>query len=61
MPIAFAIVEGKTSDASAVARNNGALSPPRAFYMFCIKHIKSNFLRKFKAPYLQKLIINIGN
>ncbi|RYQ85831.1 hypothetical protein Ahy_B10g105454 [Arachis hypogaea] len=60
MPIAFAIVEGETSDASAVARSNGAWSPPRAFHMFCIRHIESNFLRKFKAPYLQKLIVNIG-
>ncbi|RYR53905.1 hypothetical protein Ahy_A06g029151 [Arachis hypogaea] len=24
------------------------------------KHIESNFLKKFKAPYLQKLIVNIG-
>ncbi|XP_057734719.1 uncharacterized protein LOC130950210 [Arachis stenosperma] len=89
VPIAFAIVEGETSDAwhfflsnlrqhvvrrdgvglisdrhdsirSAIDRSNGAWSPPRAFHMFCIRHIKSNFLRKFKAPYLQKLIVNIG-
>nr|XP_025628428.1 uncharacterized protein LOC112721592 [Arachis hypogaea] len=89
VPIAFAIVEGETSDAwhfflsnlrqhvvtrdgvglisdrhksinAAVARNNGAWSPPRAFHMFCIRHIESNFLRKFKAPYLQKLVVNIG-
>ncbi|RYR35014.1 hypothetical protein Ahy_A10g050105 [Arachis hypogaea] len=45
---------------SAIERSNGAWSPPRAFHMFCIRHIESNFLRKFKAPYLQKLIINIG-
>ncbi|RYR56763.1 hypothetical protein Ahy_A05g022453 [Arachis hypogaea] len=85
VPIAFAIVEGETSDAwyfflsnlrqhvvtrdgvglisdrhdsirSAIERSNGAWSPPRAFHMFCIRHIESNFLRKFKAPYLQKLI-----
>ncbi|RYR76287.1 hypothetical protein Ahy_A01g000895 [Arachis hypogaea] len=90
VPIAFAIVEGKTSDAwhffltnlrqhvvtpdgvglisdqhesinAAVAHSNGAWSPPRAFHMFYIKHIESNFLRKFKAPYLQKLVVNIGN
>ncbi|XP_015935093.1 uncharacterized protein LOC107461142 [Arachis duranensis] len=89
VPIAFAIVEGETSDAwhfflsnlrqhvvtrdgvglisdrhesinAAVERSNGAWSPPRAFHMFCIRHIESNFLRKFKAPYLQKLVINIG-
>nr|XP_025607949.1 uncharacterized protein LOC112701404 [Arachis hypogaea] len=89
VPIAFAIVEGETSDAwhfflsnlrqhvvtrdgvglisdrhesinATVARSNGAWSPPRAFHMFCIRHIKSNFLRKFKAPYLQKLVVNIG-
>ncbi|RYR50056.1 hypothetical protein Ahy_A07g036604 [Arachis hypogaea] len=82
--IAFAIVEGETSDAwhffshvvtrdgvglisdrhesinSGIIRSNGAWSPPRAFHMFCIRHIESNFLRKFKAPYLQKLIVNIG-
>nr|XP_029148359.1 uncharacterized protein LOC114925231 [Arachis hypogaea] len=89
VPIAFAIVEGETSDAwhfflsnlrqhvvtrdgvglisdrhesinAAVARSNGAWSPPREFHMFCIRHIESNFLRKFKAPYLQKLVVNIG-
>ncbi|XP_015971045.1 uncharacterized protein LOC107494518 [Arachis duranensis] len=89
VPIAFAIVEGDTSEAwhfflinlrqhvmtcngvglisdrqdsirSAIARSNGAWSPPRAFHMFCIRHIESNFLRKFKASYLQKLIVNIG-
>ncbi|XP_025634048.1 uncharacterized protein [Arachis hypogaea] len=89
VPIAFAIVEGETSDAwhfflsnlrqhvvtrdgvglisdhhesinAAVKRSNGAWSPPRAFHMFCIRHIESNFLRKFKAPYLQKLVVNIG-
>ncbi|XP_072060829.1 uncharacterized protein [Arachis hypogaea] len=88
VPIAFAIVEGETSDAwhfflsnlrqhvvtrdgvglisdrhesinAAVERSNGAWSPPRAFHMFCIRHIESNFLRKFKAPYLQKLVVNI--
>ncbi|XP_016172099.1 uncharacterized protein LOC107614399 [Arachis ipaensis] len=89
VPIAFAIVEGETSDAwhfflsnlrqhvvtrngvglisdrhesinTAVARSNGAWSSPRVFHMFCIRHIESNFLRKFKAPYLQKLVVNIG-
>ncbi|XP_072066962.1 uncharacterized protein [Arachis hypogaea] len=88
VPIAFAIVEGETSDAwhfflsnlrqhvtrdsvgqisdrhefinAAVARSNGAWSPPRAFHMFCIRHIESNFLRKFKVPYLQKLVVNTG-
>ncbi|XP_072059669.1 uncharacterized protein [Arachis hypogaea] len=89
VPIAFAVVEGETSDAwhfflsnlrqhvvtrdgiglisdrhesinAAVERSNGAWSPPRTFHMFCIRHIESNFLRKFKAPYLQKLVVNIG-
>ncbi|XP_057734055.1 uncharacterized protein LOC130949318 [Arachis stenosperma] len=89
VPIAFAIVEGETSDVwhfflsnlrqhvvtrdgvglisdrhesinAAVARSNGAWSPPIAFHMFCIRHIESNFLRKFKVPYLQKLVVNIG-
>ncbi|XP_020967507.1 uncharacterized protein LOC110266819 [Arachis ipaensis] len=89
VPIAFAIVEGETSDAwhfflsnlrqhvvtrdgvglisdrhesinAVVERSNSAWSPPRAFHMFCIRHIESNFLRKFKAPYLQKLVVNIG-
>ncbi|XP_016195870.1 uncharacterized protein LOC107636914 [Arachis ipaensis] len=89
VPIAFAIVEGETSEAwhffpsnlrhhvvtrdgvglisdrydsirSAIARSNGAWSPLKTFHIFCIRHIESNFLRKFKAPYLQKLIVNIG-
>ncbi|RYR53885.1 hypothetical protein Ahy_A06g029129 [Arachis hypogaea] len=89
VPIAFAIVEGETSDArhfflsnlrqhvvtrdsvglisdqhesinASVARSNGAWSPSRAFHMFCIRHIESNFLKKFKARYLQKLVVNIG-
>ncbi|XP_057740424.1 uncharacterized protein LOC130957597 [Arachis stenosperma] len=88
-PIAFAIMEGETSDAwhfflsnlrqhvvtrdgvglisdrhesinTVVACSNGAWSPPRAFHMFYIRHIESNFLRKFKAPYLQKFVVNIG-
>ncbi|XP_057747747.1 uncharacterized protein LOC130966944 [Arachis stenosperma] len=90
VPIAFAIVEGETSEAwhfflsnlrqhvvtrdgvslisdrhesinAAVKRSNRAWSPPRAFHMFCIRHIESNFLRKFKAPHLHKLVVNIGN
>ncbi|QHO23417.1 uncharacterized protein DS421_12g363350 [Arachis hypogaea] len=89
VPIAFAIVEGETSEAwhfflsnlrqhvvtrdgvglisdrhesinAAVERSNRAWSPPRAFHTFCIRHIESNFLRKFKAPHLQKLVVNIG-
>ncbi|RYR68782.1 hypothetical protein Ahy_A03g015252 [Arachis hypogaea] len=51
VPIAFAIVE---------ARSNGAWSPPRAWHMFYIRHIGSNFLRRFKAPYLHKLVVNTG-
>ncbi|XP_072087366.1 uncharacterized protein [Arachis hypogaea] len=83
VPIAFAIVEGETSDAwhfflsnlrqhvvirdgvglisdrhesinAVVERSNGAWSPPRAFHMFCIRHIESNFLRKFKAPIFEE-------
>ncbi|XP_057739988.1 uncharacterized protein LOC130957117 [Arachis stenosperma] len=89
VPIAFAIVNGKTADAweffltnlrryvvtidgvdiisdrhtfidTAVGRSNGAWSPPRAWRMYCIRHIGSNFLRRFKAPYLHKLVINTG-
>ncbi|XP_025611641.1 uncharacterized protein [Arachis hypogaea] len=89
VPLAFAVVEGETSDAwhfflthlrthvvtrdgiglisdrhdsitSAIARSNGSWEPPRAIRMFCVRHIASNFLRNFKAPYLQKLIVNMG-
>ncbi|XP_057739684.1 uncharacterized protein LOC130956688 [Arachis stenosperma] len=89
VPIAFALVEGETSDAwffflrhlrthvvtkdgvglisdrhesirSTVSRCDGAWEPPRARHMFCIRHIASNFLRKFKAPFMQKLVVNIG-
>nr|XP_025607674.1 uncharacterized protein LOC112701090 [Arachis hypogaea] len=45
---------------AAIARSNGAWSPPRAWHMYCIRHIGSNFLRRFKAPYLHKLVVNTG-
>ncbi|RYQ87903.1 hypothetical protein Ahy_B09g095438 isoform F [Arachis hypogaea] len=72
VPIAFAIVEvtrdgvGLISNQhdsikSAIARSNGAWEPPRAFHMFCIRHIASNFLRRFKVPSLQKLVVKIGS
>ncbi|RYR56365.1 hypothetical protein Ahy_A05g022081 [Arachis hypogaea] len=89
VPIAFALVEGETSDAwffflrhlrtrvvtkdgvglifdrhesirSAVSRCDGAWEPPRAKHMFCIRYIASNFSRKFKASFMQKLVVNIG-
>ncbi|RYR03168.1 hypothetical protein Ahy_B06g082006 [Arachis hypogaea] len=43
------------SISSAVSHCNGAWEPLRAMDMFCIRHIASNFLRKFKAPFLQNL------
>ncbi|XP_025679552.1 uncharacterized protein [Arachis hypogaea] len=46
---------------AAIARSNSAWSSPRAWHMFCIRHIGSNFLRRFKAPYLHKLVVNICN
>ncbi|XP_057760166.1 uncharacterized protein LOC130980512 [Arachis stenosperma] len=45
-----------TSIDAAIARSNGAWSPPRAWHMYYIRHIGSNFLRRFKAPYLHKLV-----
>ncbi|XP_016195801.1 uncharacterized protein LOC107636840 [Arachis ipaensis] len=54
------ILDRHESINAAVERSHGAWSPPRAFHMFCIRHIESNFLMKFKAPYLQKLVVNIG-
>ncbi|XP_016206790.1 uncharacterized protein LOC107647191 [Arachis ipaensis] len=44
----------------AVNRSGGDWQPPRAWWMFCIRHIGSNFLRAFKVPHLQKLVVNIG-
>ncbi|XP_057744810.1 uncharacterized protein LOC130962640 [Arachis stenosperma] len=46
-----------TSIDAAIARSNGAWSPPRAWHMYCIRHIRSNFLRRFKAPYLHKIVV----
>ncbi|XP_025651924.1 uncharacterized protein [Arachis hypogaea] len=45
---------------AAVNRSGGDWQPPRAWWMFCIRHIDSNFLRAFKVPHLQKLVVNIG-
>ncbi|RYR04348.1 hypothetical protein Ahy_B06g084043 [Arachis hypogaea] len=44
---------------SIIARSNRAWDLPRAIHMHCIRHITSNFLRKFKTLYLQKLMVNI--
>ncbi|RYR10935.1 hypothetical protein Ahy_B05g079419 isoform A [Arachis hypogaea] len=41
---------------AAIARSNGAWSPPRVWHMFCIRYIESNSLRMFKALYLHKLM-----
>ncbi|XP_052118897.1 uncharacterized protein LOC107492580 [Arachis duranensis] len=54
------ISDHHTSIDAAIARSNGAWSPPRVWHMYCIRHIESNFLRRFKAPYLHKLVVNTG-
>ncbi|RYR74347.1 hypothetical protein Ahy_A02g009021 [Arachis hypogaea] len=50
------IYDRHTSIDATIARSKGAWSPPRAWHMYCIRHIRSNFLRRFKAPYLHKLV-----
>ncbi|XP_015934905.1 uncharacterized protein LOC107460990 [Arachis duranensis] len=45
---------------AVVNRSGSNWQPPRAWWMFCIRHIDSNFLRVFKVPHLQKLVVNIG-
>ncbi|XP_057723572.1 uncharacterized protein LOC130939487 [Arachis stenosperma] len=54
------ISDRHTSIDAAIARSNGAWSPARAWHMYCIRHIGSNFLRRFKTPYLHKLVVNTG-
>ena len=45
---------------AAIRRSNGQWEPPRAFHMYCVRHIVANFLRRFKAPYLHKLVVHMG-
>ncbi|XP_057756261.1 uncharacterized protein LOC130975487 [Arachis stenosperma] len=45
---------------AAINRSGGDWKPLRAWWMFCIRHIGRNFLREFKVPHLQKLVVNIG-
>ncbi|XP_015953369.1 uncharacterized protein LOC107477815 [Arachis duranensis] len=52
------ISDRHTSIDAAIARSNGAWPLPRVWHMYCIRHIGSNFLRRFKAPYLHKLVVN---
>ncbi|XP_016192877.1 uncharacterized protein LOC107633789 [Arachis ipaensis] len=54
------ILDRHESIRAAVNRSGGDWQPPRAWWMFCIRHIGSNFLRAFKVPHLQKLVVNIG-
>ncbi|XP_027362586.1 uncharacterized protein LOC113870188 [Abrus precatorius] len=42
---------------TAIRRSNRQWEPPKAFHMYCIRHIAANFLRIFKTPYLHKLIV----
>ncbi|RYR73048.1 hypothetical protein Ahy_A02g007325 [Arachis hypogaea] len=56
----YANTDRHTSIDAAIARSNGAWSPPRAWHMYCTRHIGSNFLRRFKAPYLHKIVVNTG-
>ncbi|RYR73291.1 hypothetical protein Ahy_A02g007649 isoform A [Arachis hypogaea] len=59
VPIAFALVRHESIRAT-VNHSGGDWQPPRAWWMFRIRHIGSNFLRAFKVPHLQKLVVNIG-
>ncbi|MED6108164.1 hypothetical protein PIB30_020937 [Stylosanthes scabra] len=34
--------------------------PPKAYHLFCIRHIASNFLRRFKTPHLHHLFVSMG-
>nr|XP_025627852.1 uncharacterized protein LOC112720974 [Arachis hypogaea] len=52
------ISDHHTSIDAAIAHSNGAWSPLRAWHMYCIRHIGSNLLRRFKTPYLHKLVVN---
>ncbi|XP_057723442.1 uncharacterized protein LOC130939349 [Arachis stenosperma] len=45
---------------AAVNHSGGDWQPQKAWWMFCIRHIGSNFLRAFKVPHLQKFVVNIG-
>ncbi|RYR73297.1 hypothetical protein Ahy_A02g007649 isoform I [Arachis hypogaea] len=50
VPIAFALVE--------VNHSGGDWQPPRAWWMFRIRHIGSNFLRAFKSRMMEEYNIN---
>ncbi|MED6116242.1 hypothetical protein PIB30_098252 [Stylosanthes scabra] len=45
---------------AAIHRSNGAWNSSRAYHMFYIRHIASNFLRRFKAPHLHHLVVSMG-
>ena len=46
---------------AAIRQSQGQWEPPRAFHLYCIRHIAANFLRRFKKPYLHRLVVSIGN
>ncbi|RYR73286.1 hypothetical protein Ahy_A02g007649 isoform B [Arachis hypogaea] len=56
----FWISDRHESIRATVNHSGGDWQPPRAWWMFRIRHIGSNFLRAFKVPHLQKLVVNIG-
>ncbi|RYR48601.1 hypothetical protein Ahy_A07g034642 isoform A [Arachis hypogaea] len=47
-------------ETAAVNHSKGDWQPPKSWWMFCIRHIGSNFLRALKVLHLQKFVVNIG-
>ncbi|XP_027362818.1 uncharacterized protein LOC113870426 [Abrus precatorius] len=45
---------------AAIRRSTRQWEPPKAFDIYCIRHIAANFLRRFKTPYLHKLVVRMG-
>ena len=46
---------------ATIRRSNSWWELPKAFHMYCIRHITANFLQRFKVPYLHKLVVSVGN
>nr|KYP32324.1 hypothetical protein KK1_047026 [Cajanus cajan] len=63
IPIAFAVVEGETSDEairSAYSRNGSGWTENNSVHVYCTRHIAQNFMRRFKNAALKKDVVNIG-
>ncbi|XP_016200474.1 uncharacterized protein LOC107641498 [Arachis ipaensis] len=64
LPIAFALVQGENAESwhngikAALENPENGWLPPRAFRVYCIRHVAANFSLSFKGKDARKMLVN---